>query len=506
MNWKEIIIKMKKHICLLIISLMSVSIVAACGDNGNNKTDETTANDDNLNETTVNLIKEDIPVSDFNGYEFRILTRDSDHHLKEVQAEAENGEIINDVIYRRNRAVEEKLNINIKIVAVGEVADYEILCDFFTKSVMANEDVFDLALPHTVNAGTTATTGVMYNWHTVPYIDFNKPWWNSVIVDELTINGQLYLAMSDFCISAIDYTWVMLYNYRMGTDYNIPNLYGVIKAGNWTVDLFHNYIKNVSADLDGNGIYDHNDLYGFTTHFNSAILNWMFALDQKVTKMNAAGYPEIIVNTEKMVSIVEKIYEIIYGGNYTLLVDSSQRIEKAYNVDLHDKAVARKFESDEVIFASIRTQYIDLLRNMQSEYGIIPFPKYDELQPAYYTHVDGHAPLMCLPITLNNVERAGIIIEALSAETSREVVPAVMDIVLQSKFARDAVSYEMLELILAGRVYTFGYIYDGWKGMQWALTNLMSQKSKDFASYYQKNESAALAQIKNIMDAFDDIK
>lgn len=113
---------------------------------------------------------------------------------------------------------------------------------------------------------------------------------------------------------------------------------------------------------------------------------------------------------------------------------------------------------------------------------------------------------MSLPITLTDAGRTGIIIEALSAETYREVVPVVMDIVLQSKYARDAVSYEMLELILKGRVYTFAYIYDGWKGMQWALVNLMNQKSKDFVSYYQKNEAAALNQYKTIMEAYDVIK
>ena len=46
----------------------------------------------------------------------------------------------------------------------------------------------------------------------------------------------------------------------------------------------------------------------------------------------------------------------------------------------------------------------------------------------------------------------------------------------------------MLDLILEGRVYTFGYIYDDWKGMQWTLQVLMSKKSKDYASYYKSNK------------------
>jgi hypothetical protein len=64
----------------------------------------------------------------------------------------------------------------------------------------------------------------------------------------------------------------------------------------------------------------------------------------------------------------------------------------------------------------------------------------------------------------------------------------------------------MLDLILDGRVYTFGYIYDNWAGMQWNLTNLMSSGSKDYASYFKSREKAAQAQLKKTLKSFDKIK
>jgi len=64
----------------------------------------------------------------------------------------------------------------------------------------------------------------------------------------------------------------------------------------------------------------------------------------------------------------------------------------------------------------------------------------------------------------------------------------------------------MLDLILDGRVYTFGYMYDNWKGMQWTITNLMSQKSKDYASYYAKQLKSAEAQLKAIMESYEKIE
>ncbi|MGM9625046.1 MAG: hypothetical protein ACI3XM_04975, partial [Eubacteriales bacterium] len=140
-----------------------------------------------------------------------------------------------------------------------------------------------------------------------------------------------------------------------------------------------------------------------------------------------------------------------------------------------------------------------------TNFGIIPFPKYDEAQENYYTHVDGHAPLMCLPKTNTYTERTGVIIECLNAESYRTCVPAVYDIVLTEKFSRDEMSVKMLDIILDGRTQNFGYVYEGSTGMQWSLTNLMQQKSTDFASYYKSREKNAVKYYAKIVEQHESI-
>ncbi len=92
--------------------------------------------------------------------------------------------------------------------------------------------------------------------------------------------------------------------------------------------------------------------------------------------------------------------------------------------------------------------------------------------------------------------------EALAYESNKTVVPAVCEIVLQSKYARGEASQRMLDLIPAGRVYTFGYIYDDWKGMQWTLQVLMSKKSKDCASHFKSNQKMADKQLQLVLKSF----
>nr|MBQ4319856.1 hypothetical protein [Clostridia bacterium] len=308
---------------------------------------------------------------------------------------------------------------------------------------------------------------------------------------------------SDYCISSIDYTWAMLYNYSLAKDYNIDGIYESVDDGTWTIDSFTKYAKLVSTDLNGDSIIDYNDMFGFTTHFNSAIQNWTFAADILVVERDSDGVPVLLPQQEKMASMVEKLYSLIYEGKQTLYITDQLRADMGK--PSHDLAVADTFAEGRSLFAALRIYVIEELRDMEDDFGIIPFPKYNEQQEGYYTHVDGHAPLMIVPKTIKNTDKAGIVLEALAYESYLEVVPAVKEIVLQEKYSRDATSGRMLDLILDGRVYTFGYINDNWKGMQWTLTNLMQRQSKDYASYYAERLSSAEAQLQLIIDAYEAI-
>ena len=65
----------------------------------------------------------------------------------------------------------------------------------------------------------------------------------------------------------------------------------------------------------------------------------------------------------------------------------------------------------------------------------------------------------------------------------------IYDVALKTKFARDEESAEMIDLVLAGRTFDFGYMYDGWNMyVIFILKSIMEKKSTDFASYYATNE------------------
>lgn len=96
---------------------------------------------------------------------------------------------------------------------------------------------------------------------------------------------------------------------------------------------------------------------------------------------------------------------------------------------------------------------------MDEDFGIIPWPKYDETIDNYYANVDAGCNLFIVPVTNPDPEKASVILEALAYESYLTVIPTYYDVVLTTKFTRDAESVEMLDIIRAGRVFDIGYYF-----------------------------------------------
>lgn len=104
-----------KHYRQLIAAMLFCTILISCaGQSG--ETDTTSGTEDTSETdtgTTVSSIPEpDIPELDYGGAEFTYLIRGgnvSSYKEKYVYAEEENGEPVNDAIYKRNLQVEEKV-------------------------------------------------------------------------------------------------------------------------------------------------------------------------------------------------------------------------------------------------------------------------------------------------------------------------------------------------------------------------------------------------------------
>ena len=109
---------------------------------------------------------------------------------------------------------------------------------------------------------------------------------------------------------------------------------------------------------------------------------------------------------------------------------------------------------------------------------------------------------MGIPISVQDIERTGILIEALSAESLYTVTPAYYETTLKGKATRDSDSDAMVDLIFANRIYDLGDIYDigEWPGN--VLTNLITTKKKNVVSSYESYQKKIATAIEKFTKAY----
>ena len=474
--------KSKKYLCLfIVISIVFVSFASSlsCSQkNTDEKTQKNDATDDAVSETSEKAedywdsVKPDIPASDFGGYEFRVLTSDDGHHAiplhtRDVIAEEETGEPINDAVYKRNAEIEEKYNIKITNIALSETADAFGPANAVKKAVLSGEDDYDLLITYAPGAAQAAAAGHLLNWNTIPYIDMSKPWWFSGAVDNLSVGNKIFLSLSDLSISTLHYVYMVYFNKDLQKDFNVENLYELVRAGTWTFDKISEVTKGVTYDLNGDGIMNDEDRYGAIISY--AALNFFYAGGNTLAQKDENNYPYLNIATERAVNTFEKAYDICHSDYVRFAPDWPNENE-----------MRDMFKSGKALLYFHSLSKIDSLRDMETDFGVLPYPKLDEAQQKYSSYIDLHNPLMGVPATVSNLERIGAIIEDLSYLSKKYLVPAYYDTTLKTKFARDDDSVEMLDIIRDGVVFDFGCVYD--VSTAFVFQNQINANKRDFVS------------------------
>ena len=471
---------MTKKVFAVLLLLATLFTVVSCKDKKDAK-DETW----DMNTTDLSFL-DHIEKEDMDGYNFRILARPGSNMIGDQYAEEENGDIINDAVYRRNETV--KALFNIEITAIESSSSK---ADDAVNTILAGDDQYDIVLPHSRSAFQYAIQNTLVNFNDVKTIDTSKEWWSQDIINSANINGNLYVLDGDISTHRLEYGFAMYFNKRIFDELGLDYPYQMAIDGTWTFDEFSKLVKMGSKDLNGDGLINPEvDQYGYYTWHTFGPIEVLYSGGQRIYSKNAKGTPTLTLNSTKTVEIFSKFFGLC----------------KTEDVLLTSAAAAPKedlFTSGRAMFADKGLGDAKKMRSMNDEFGILPWPKFSK-DDKYNTVINGHASLLVMPITVSDYDRTGKIIEALCAVGNRDVIPAFYDVSLKTKFARDYESEKMIDIIRESLVYDLGYISGG--VFQGVGEMLASQSNPDFASYYAANESRALSDLNNFLASYGSVK
>jgi len=486
---------MKRTIAIICLLSLLASLAASCGEAV--QSDDTA---DTGESTTIDPNGSQLPEKDWGGREFRVLAKEHSNtafRTFEVYAESENGEVLNDAIYQRNRAIEERYNVKI----VEERITQEAAEDngaILRQTVLANESTYDLSMNWLVNIGSLAAEGLFLDLYSVDYVDFDKEWWNADINSSLTLAGKLFFTSSDFLLHDKARAYIICYNVELADEYKLGNLVDYVREGTWTLDKMDEIGRNVANDVNQDGKMDNQDMYSLMAGAYKDV-GMFAAAGNTIAKNDGKGNLEISMNTERMVNSIDKILKLLDKSVSAIPNDFSR-----YTSDHYGYADAIFCGGQAFYQSSLLLQLQQYSSKCDFPYKVLPMPKYDENQEKYLTQSDDISMLFGIPATAADPDFCGFMLEALSYESSTSTLPIYYETCVKTKYAYDEESAEMVDLAMSGLITDVGFIYNLGGLRDILISNITQERQNRFASLYAAKEEAAMTAINDLLASFSE--
>lgn len=476
----------KRFISLSLAFMTAAGMLASCGDS-TSQTENTTA--DNISDsTTAPVTTEEYtkPDKTFNGQDVNILIWSNSN----LPVEEENGDVINDSVYRRNNKVSDLFDVKLKFdVRDGAVADYATWISTLNSSILAGDDAYQLAGGYGYRLTSDSLNGNYQNLKNNPYIDFTNPWWPSTIIKASDIGGNMFACIGNIEPLYYDMTYAIYFNKKIADEFKIDDIYKMVNDGTWTLDKMFELAENSARDLNGNSKIDENDQYGYLTDEWMCYDAFIHACDIKITETGSDGYPKLIGLTERFVDAQKKISEFM---------NSSGVVGKKSGGDRR-----AMFGDGKSLFLADSLHVAHILRAMSDDFGIVPYPKFDEAQDGYHTYnALGNSTVFVVPVTADET-LAGCLLEALAYYGWKDVLPEYYERALKGKAARDNDSEAMLDIIFNNIEYEFTEIYSCSFGDQKSPSMTMRisiGENRDLASLWASDENLYDETMKSLIN------
>lgn len=481
----------KLRLISLTLAALICSSAISCGSGTSSDTSPDTdgTSDPSSGQASDSQPAENLPPiekCDNGGAEFTIYAPDWGLYPNYFFADTQSGEVMNDKIYERRRRTEEQLGITLNHLLEGTIDDqYERV----KKLVMSSTDEFQMFLTHCVSGvGAMLTDNLLYDWNSLRYADLTKDYWNQSINELMSLDGRLYYAVSDFMLADPN---AILFNKQLVEDLALEDPYEIVRSGKWTIEKMTEMSAAATEDLNGDGTMNENDRYGFATPSNFLLSSFYSSAEIKLVSKDSNGKFELTFYNDRTIGVFEKLDLLMNrsGDAYSYASDAAP--EAKLTID-----------TGKTLFAPVSLNKLYNYRGSTVDFGILPYPRYDETQKEYMTN--DWSGLMGIPATVSDPDLVGKVAELLAFYSADTTIPAYYDVVLGEKLSRDENSKEMLDIIYGNVIYDPGLYLFGWGKIMSLYTSikdvLVIKKSPDLASYYKKLESGAKSEIEKFLN------
>ena len=465
---------MKKQYGAVLGALVLLGILSACGGESGVTVADTQSVLETSSQQTEAVTEEvyQMPTLDLGGEEFTVLNSTTTWGFYTTfDLEEQTGDTLDDAVFNRNRKVEEMFNV--KLLGVDE--DIGTAANELRKTVNAGEDVYQTALISLGSISSLVQEQMLLDLRMCDSIQLDQTWWDQEILSVYNLGGKdiVWFAASELSLTGLECTVVSFFNERILNNLDLQSPYDLVRAGTWTFDKLGEYAK-AGANLNGADSFDKYDANGSAQYgivsYSTFPHAMVIAAGEDYIRLDNSGMPYLAIENERFFSIAEKIAS---------LTATSGEFNEFNSGDIHYELI---FRDGRALMTVAQVKATTKFRSMEDEFGILPMPKYEESQDGYRCMRTGTSCVVCLPVTVSDMEASGAVVDALSYYSYTDILPAYYDVTLTQKGLRNEDSIEMMNIIRESRVPEIGSTF-GWTSSisSQIETQLMNGKS-DLAS------------------------
>ncbi len=490
------------RIIALIMAMLTLSgMVAACAETGTTETTTDAGAAETQAPTVVTTAEETLYAPDdldekYDFGETITIFMWKDYTMMEFYAE-ETGDVIDDAIFNRNIAVEDRLGIEFEYVEEkGASSNYTQWIQKAENDWQADNS-YDIYAGYSRSAPLMALKGMTVNLLEHENFSVEKPWWPAALTTECTINDKLYFCSGDISTNLL---WMMI-----GTCYN-KELYktyfpdekspmDMVESNEWTMEKFFSMVQDVYTD-DGNSKKDDADFYGhilYETNIDA------FQTSAGIISIERDAEKGLVISPEWNSQRCADACELV--GNY---LDSDGVIYK------DSTSIRNIFYEERGIFITDRLFIVagkdtSETGKIEFSYGLVPQPKYTTDQETFLTNV-GHPFTMYAVNSLSKaIEAAVTTLEAMGSANHRTVTPAVFEVAMKVRYTDDPQTSGMYDLLREGISFDIGRLYSS--TFQNGTANLFRTTAKSgnpagLLSNIKKNQRVIENGINTIMEFY----
>ena len=487
---------MKKLLAIFLLLCMLVTMLAACKD------DEVKDNKQPSEQDTTDLADQGLPApkAEYVGKEYTIIYRDTYAYEWEY-VEEDAGAVINDAIFDRNSAVEERYDIMLVNYPVSTSSFENGFLLPIQTSNLSGDDGFQLAAGYEYRLAYNSMLGEFLDWYSFSDVDLSADWWDGDFAKAASYNNHTYIMTGSLSLSHLYSSSCVFFNQDFvnnriegGSD----EIFGLVESGNWTLEAFETYVKQFTADDDGVDGMTAEDSYGYATGTYTPIDAFLFCSDISVSGRTEDGTVKLYGVGEKLTNLATTLHRIINtSGNTFIHNGQDPEIDDHIGMMLKGKT-------------AFTTDYLESaveLRATEINYGILPYPKYDASQKNYYSITMDFSTAFAIPrASQADMEFVGTITEALAFYSHRYVRDALYSTVLKYRDAKDANSSKCIDIILENPRYDFAYIYAfSWgdqQGPSAILRNCINAKTDAVSVLFKANKTNYTTKLEYFLESF----